>query len=144
MSLMTLVIAVGGPLLGIAAVVALVVAHEHGAALRRSSLPGVARVPRAPHAGRRAATTLLDEYLSDEREAGLTLRRERHARLLIQTERSSTWVLDEYLEERGAIAVAPAPVPAAAPVRPAPVRVPAPAMRSAPRLQPRPLAERAA
>src|SRR5688500_4361018 len=140
MSLMTWVITVGGPLLGIAAVVALVVAHEPGAALRRSNLPGVARVPRAPHAGRRAATPPLDEYLLDEREAGLTSRRERHARLLLQTERSSTWVLDEYLEVRSAPAVAPAPVPVAVPVPPAPVRVPARAMRSAPRVQPRPLA----
>ena len=139
---MTWVIAVGGPLLGIAAVVALVVAHEHGAALRRTSLPGVARVPRAPHAGRRASTTLLEEYLSDEREAGLILRRQRHARLLLQTERSSTWVLEEYLEERGAVARTPAPVAALG--RPAPVRVPARVIRSAPRLQPRPIAERAA
>lgn len=143
MSLMTWVIAVGGPLLGIAAVVALVVAHEHGAALRRTRLPGVARVPRAPHAGRRAATTLLEEYLADEREAGLTARRQRHARLLLQTERSSTWVLEEYLEERSVTSVR-APVPVVAPVRPAPSQVPAHAVRSAPRLQPRPVHERAA
>src|SRR5688500_13322095 len=139
MSLMTWVIAVGGPLLGIAAVVALVVAHEHGAALRLAKLPVVGRVPHAPHAGRRAATTLLEEYLADEREAGLAARRQRHAGLLIQTARSSTWVLDEYLEERRAVAKTPVPAPVA------PARMPAPAFVPAQvRVQPRRIEERAA
>src|SRR5688572_14110861 len=142
MSLMTWVIAVGGPLLGIAAVVALVVAHEHGAGLRRAKLPVLARVPRAPHSGRRAATTLLEEYLADEREAGLAARRQRHAGLLIQTARSSTWVLDEYLDERRAVA-SPAVRPVSAPA--APARIPTPVLVPArARVQPRRIEERAA
>jgi hypothetical protein len=139
MSLMSWVIAVGGPLLGIAAVVALVVAHEHGEALRRAKLPVMARVPRAPHAGRRAATTLLEEYLADEREAGVALRRQRHAGLLIQAARSSTWVLDEYLEERQALASAPIPA------RVLPARIATPVFVPAQvRVQPRRIEERAA
>ena len=140
MSLMTWVIAVGGPLLGIAAVVALVVAHEHGAALRRAKLPMVDRVPRAPHAGRRAASTLLEEYLAEERQASAAERRQRHAGLLLQTSRSSTWVLEEYLEDRataGAAAVHPLPM-RRLPTQEAPVRA-APA-----RVQPRRVEERAA
>ena len=140
MSVMTWVFAVGGPLLGIAAVIALVVAHEHGAALRRAKLPLVQRVPRAPHAGRRAATTLLEDYLAEERQASATERRLRHANLLLQATRSSTWVLEEFLEERatsGAVAVRPVPV------RPAPVRqLP---VRSAPaRVRSRAIEERSA
>ena len=100
MSVMSWVIAVGGPLLGIAAVVALVVAHEHGAALRRSKLPLAERVPRAPHAGRRASTTLLDEYLTEDRQVTPTQLRHRRNGLLLQATRSSTWVLQEYLEDR--------------------------------------------
>jgi hypothetical protein len=138
MSLMTWVIAVGGPLLGIAAVVALVVAHEHGAALRRAKLPVVARVPRAPHAGRRAPTTLLEEYLVDEREAALPVRRQRHAGLLLQAARSTTWVLDEFLEDRRAASEA---VLESARRPAAPVRVP---LAPAPRVQPRRIEERTA
>jgi hypothetical protein len=115
MALMTWVIAVGGPLLGIAAIVALVVAHEHGSSLRRAKLPVLARVPSAPHAGRRAATTLLDDYLVEDREANPTQLRHSHTGLVLQASRSDTWVLDEYLEDRqsaaAAVAVAPAPIP---------------------------------
>jgi hypothetical protein len=124
MSLITWVIAVGGPLLGIAAVAALVVAHEHGAALRRSRLPLVERVPRAPHAGRRATTALLDDYLTDERAASPTERRQRHTKLLLQASRSSTWVLEEFLEERESALAA-----LAAAVRPVRSVMPSPAVR---------------
>ena len=134
MSVMTWVLAVGGPLLGIAAVAALVIAHEHGAALRRAKLPVFARVPRAPHAGRRADTTLLEEYLADDREASATQRRQRHAGLLLQSARSDTWVLDEYLEERGLVVLQAPPAAPPAPARPAPAIAP----------QPRRIEERAA
>ena len=134
MSLMTWVIAVGGPLLGIAAVVALVVAHEHGAALRRRRLPLLERVPRAPHTGCRAPTALLDDYLTDEREAGPAQRRERHTKLLLQASRSSTWVLEEFLEERETALVAYATtLRPAQPARPLPLPKRVPALRTAPR-----------
>ena len=134
MSLMTWVFAVGGPLLGIAAVVALVVAHEHGAALRRSRLPLVERVPRAPHAGRRAPTALLDDYLTDEREANPTQRRQRHTKLLLQATRSSTWVLEDFLEEREtALAAYSSALRPARPVRPLPLPARVPVQRTAPR-----------
>ncbi|MGI8424924.1 MAG: hypothetical protein ACR2NO_12575 [Chloroflexota bacterium] len=126
---MTWLIAVGGPLLGIAAVVALVVAHEHGTQLRRARLPLGVRLPETPRVVRRANTALLDDYLVEDRDAGTSLRRQRHTRLLIQASRSNTWVLAEYLEEREKDAP-PTAAPAAAPkIRSAaaPAPVPAPA-----------------
>lgn len=108
------VIAVGGPLLGIGAVMALVVAHEHARWLRR--LP--VKLPTTPAVVRRAHTVLLDDYLSDERGATAAVRRRGHARLLFQMERANTAVLEEFLEER-----AEAQTAAAVPVEP---RRPAP------------------
>jgi hypothetical protein len=82
------------------------------------------RVPRAPHAGRRASTVLLDEYLVDDREVTPTQLRHRRNGLLLQAERSSTWVLEEFLEERTALVAAVLPVrsvPASLTVRAEPV-----------------------
>lgn len=112
-------IAVGGPLLGIGAVMALAVAHEHSRQLRL--LP--VRLPGTPQPVRRASVALLECYLQDERDASPTLRRRRHARLLLQTQRASTVALEEFLEDRTALAAFVAPT--AAPPRQA-VRRPAP------------------
>ena len=100
-------IAIGGPLLGIGAVMALAVAHEHGRLIRHLPL----RLPGGPVPVRRASTALLEEYLADERDASLTLRRRRQERLLLQVRRASTGVFDEFLEER-AVPVAPVVAPA--------------------------------
>jgi hypothetical protein len=89
-------IAVGGPLLGMGAVMALVVAHEHARLVRR--LP--VRLPASPLPVRRANTALLDDYLADERGASLTERRRRHERLLLQARRASTDVFQEFLQDR--------------------------------------------
>ncbi|HEU5319109.1 MAG TPA: hypothetical protein VFX49_23560 [Chloroflexota bacterium] len=89
-------IAIGGPLLGIGAVMALAVAHEHARLVRR--LP--VRLPESPRPVRRASTALLEDYLSDEREASPAQRRRRHERLLLQARRASTDVFEEFFEER--------------------------------------------
>src|SRR6266542_3489333 len=89
-------IAVGGPLLGIGAVMALTIAHEHARSLRR--LP--VKLPSSPCVVWRARTTLFEEYLAEEREAAPAVRRRSQERLLVQMERASTAVLVEFLEER--------------------------------------------
>jgi hypothetical protein len=105
-------IAVGGPLLGIGAVMALAVAHEHSRQLRR--LP--VRLPATPQPVRRASVALLESYLEDERDASPTLRRRRHARLLLQSQRASTVLFEEFLEDWTAVVAVVAPQ--AAPPRP--------------------------
>ena len=104
------VIAVGGPLLGIGAVVALTIAHEHSRSLRRLPI----RLPSAPQVVWRARTTLFEDYLAEERQAAPSERRRSHDRLLVQVARASTTVLEEFLEERAgegqALPVAAPPV----------------------------------
>jgi hypothetical protein len=105
-------IAVGGPLLGIGAVMALAVAHEHSRQLRRLPL----RLPPAPRPVRRASVTLLEEYLADERDASPTQRRRRHERLALQARRASTLVFEEFLEERAETEALDVRVPVAPPL----------------------------
>jgi hypothetical protein len=126
------VVLLGGPLIGILAVVSLSLFHEHKDPLRLRPEGGVTR----RMAGRRASTALLESYLLDEYEASPNERRKVQARLVVPMARASTLALDEYLEEREWQGAArPARVPAAAPPRPArqPVRgsVPRPAMPAA-------------
>jgi hypothetical protein len=112
------VIAVGGPLLGIGAVMALAMLHEHGARLKR--LP-VSVSPPLPL--RRSCTTLLDDYLVDDREASPAARRRESSQLLLQAQRASTTALEDFLEERDT-GYAPAP-----PAAPPSTRAPAPVVR---------------
>jgi hypothetical protein len=70
----------------------------------------------APVVVRRASSSLLEDYLLDEREASPTVRRERQERLLVQTSRASTAVFEEFLGD--AAAASPAVAPQPAPVRP--------------------------
>jgi len=105
---------VGGPLLGMLAIALLVMLHEHSPRLSiRAGAPRVqgggiepfaerlARV--APLAIRRSSTMLLDDYLLDERDAALDVRRARQSRLLTQTERASTHVFEAFLADRAGV-----------------------------------------
>ena len=119
-------ILVGGPLLGILATIALAVFHEHGepGARAGSTLPGadVDLQAVAPRVIRRASTALLEDYLLDDREASISLRRRRHALLVLQTERASTAAFEDFMADLEAPAALPVSVPQ--PARRAPVRTP--------------------
>jgi hypothetical protein len=83
-------ILVGGPLLGITAVCALAVLHEHGGERVRSERVGT----------RRSSTVLLEDYLLDAQTASLADRHRLQDRLILQTARASTVVLEDFLEDR--------------------------------------------
>lgn len=124
----------GGPLLGITAIVALALFHEHGHRREARHRPSVAR---------RAASALLDDYLADDRGASLAAWRAQRSALLVQTARASTTVLDEYLEDRARGFVAPVPR-RQQPDRPAtpvlPAARPRPVISPARQPRPRPVA----
>ncbi len=119
-----LVLLAGAPLIGILAVIALSVYHEHKDP-HQSKAPGVqGRAPSVQPstslpaiAGRRASTAVLECYLDDERAATAADRESRHARLVTPIVRASAWALQDHLELRAG-AVAPAPIPLIAPESP--------------------------
>lgn len=139
-----LVLFVIAPVVGFAAIAILLLFHEYGEvglAAAPSKAPK-ARVPRVltePVVACRSNTSLLNEYLVDDREASTLERLRENARLVVRLERAQTAVLDEYLEE-----CSPGPQPVAARVSKPERMAPAPIFEPAARRAPAPVHERAA
>lgn len=121
-------IALGGPLLGIVAVVLLTLLHEYGERVAQSEMARRLRLNLPPLPASRASTVVLDAYLEEEHSTGTVERRHQQLRLVTPVVRASTAVFETYLEEKekvsvGAVAAIPRP-----PGRRRPAPVPRPAL----------------
>ena len=138
-----LVLFVIAPVVGFAAIAILLLFHEYGeVGLAAAPSKAKARVPRVltePVVACRSNTSLLNEYLVDDREASTLERLRENARLVVRLERAQTAVLDEYLGE-----CSPGPQPVAARVSQPERIAPAPIFEPVVRRAPAPVHERAA
>ncbi|HEV2121223.1 MAG TPA: hypothetical protein VGW38_00415 [Chloroflexota bacterium] len=97
-----LVLFVIAPVVGFAAIAILLLFHEYGEVGLAAAPSPKARVPRVltePVVACRSNTSLLNEYLVDDREASTLERLRENARLVVRLERAQTAVLEEYLVE---------------------------------------------
>lgn len=125
---MAWVVLLGGPILGILAVVLLSVFHEHKDPQRINTAHSGAL-----GRGRRASTDVFVSYLLDEQEAKPAERRKMQAQVVTPMVRASTEALDQFLYDRATSAAAVVPGrPTGTSARPA--------LRQEPTLRSRPVA----